>query len=65
MNKHDPLTGYDEADKERIKTLAARFVISQIERGEIPATDDAIRAAMPVAVRTAKRTINAVWEFLS
>lgn len=59
------LTGYDEADKRRIVNIASQLVAAKIERGEIPETDDAIRAAMPDAVRDAKQTVNAMWEFLA
>jgi hypothetical protein len=59
------LTGYDEADKRRIVNIASQLVAGKIERGEIPETDDAIRAAMPDAVRDAKQTVNAMWEFLA
>jgi hypothetical protein len=58
------LTGYDEADKRRIVNIASQLVAAKIERGEIPETE-AIRAAMPDAVRDAKQTVNAMWEFLS
>lgn len=59
------LIGYDEADKRRIVNIASRLVAAKIERGEIPETEEAIRAAMPEAVRDAKQTVNAMWEFLS
>ena len=59
------LTGYDEADKRRIVNIASQLVAARIERGEIPETDEAIRAAMPEAVRDAKQTVNAMWEFLA
>ena len=58
------LTGYDDSDKRRIATLAARFVAAAVERGEIELTDEAIRAAMPRAVQDAREVVNAVNEYL-
>ena len=59
------LNGYDEDDKRRIVNIASQLVAGQIERGDIPMTDEAIRGAMPTAVTLAKQTVNAMWEFLS
>lgn len=59
------LDGYSEDDRRRIVNIASQLVAAQIERGEIPMTDEAIKAAMPSAVRDAKQTVNAMWEFLA
>ena len=59
------LNGYDEDDKRRIVNIASQLVAGQIERGDIPMKDEAIREAMPAAVTLAKQTVNAMWEFLS
>jgi hypothetical protein len=58
------LHGYDKADINRIKAIASQIVSAQIERGEIPLTDEAIRAAMPEAIETAREAVSAVNEFL-
>ncbi len=61
----DRLEGYDEADRQRIMNIASRLVEAQIALGQIPATEDAIQAAIPEAVQDAKATVNAMWEYLS
>lgn len=58
------LDGFDEQDRERIKALACRFVEGQIERQEIECSDEAIRAAMPQALRDARDAVAAATEFL-
>ncbi len=65
MSTPDLLTGFDESDRKRIRTLASKFVSAQVERGAIECTDEAIRAAMPAAVKDAKEIIAAVNEYLS
>jgi hypothetical protein len=57
--------GYDEQDQARIKALAVKLVSGMVEQGKIPETVEAIRAAMPDALRTARDTIGAVNEFLA
>jgi hypothetical protein len=59
------LEGYDEESRKRITWLMGRLVEGKVARGEIPCTDEAIKAAMPQALADAKRTINAAYEFLS
>ncbi len=61
----DKLAGYDEDDRRRIIEIASRLVESQIALGQIPETEEAIRAAMPQAVQDAKQTVNAMWEYLA
>ena len=56
--------GYDDEDKQRIKSLACRLVAGQIARGEIECTDEAIRSAMPTAVEDARQVVTAVGEYL-
>jgi hypothetical protein len=58
------LEGYDEESRKRITWLMGRLVEGKVARGEIPCTDEAIKAAMP-PLADAKRTINAAYEFLS
>jgi hypothetical protein len=58
------LDHYDPTDQARIKSLMRQLVEGQIERGEIPCTDEAIKAAMPEAFKLARDTINAVNEYL-
>ena len=58
------LDNYSEDEKRRIKAIAAKLVEGQIERGLIPCTDEAIRAAMPQAIEDARQTVVAVDEFL-
>ena len=58
------LDGYDKIDQERIKRLMQRLVEGQVARGEIPCTDEAIKAAIPQALKDAKQVINAANEFL-
>jgi hypothetical protein len=59
------LDHYDPLDRKRITNLAASLVISRVDKGEIPCTDEAISAAMPQAVKDATQTINAVNEYLA
>lgn len=59
------LDQYDPLDRKRITNLAAQLVIAKVEKGEIPCTDEAIKAAMPEAVKDATQTINAVNEYLA
>lgn len=58
-----------EADKrerrEKIAVIATQIVASQIKKGEIPNTDEAVQAAMPEAVETARAAYDAAAEFLS
>lgn len=58
------LDGFDEQDRQRIKALACRLVEGQIERREIPCSDEAIRAAMPQALRDAKQAVASATEFV-
>lgn len=58
------LDGYDESDRGRIKRLMTALVAGKIERGEIPCTDEAIKAAMPQALSDAKAVVNAAIEYL-
>jgi hypothetical protein len=58
------LDHYDPVDRERITNLMRRLVEGQIERGEIPCTDEAIRAAMPAAFDLARAAVNAANEFI-
>lgn len=58
------LAGYDEADKKRIRAIACQLVESQILAGDIACTDDAIRAAMPDAIETARQAVTAANEFI-
>lgn len=55
---------YTPDEKSRIKAIAAKLVETQIEKGDIPCTDEAIRAAMPQAVEDARQVVVAVDEFL-
>jgi hypothetical protein len=61
----DKLAGYDDDDRRRIIEIASRLVEAQIVMGQIPETDEAIRAAMPQAIQDAKQTVNAMWEYLA
>lgn len=54
----------DEHFKSRVKEIATAIVIGMIERGEIPKTDEAILAAFPEAVDTARAALCAAEEFL-
>ena len=54
----------DEITRRRVVSLASRLVEGMIQRGEIPFTDEAIRAAMPQAVSDAKSVVLAAEEFL-
>ncbi|MYM92623.1 hypothetical protein [Duganella vulcania] len=58
------LHGYSEQEKAQIKTLMCRLVEGRIESGEIEATDEAIKAAMPQALADAKAAFNAAAEYL-
>lgn len=58
------LNGFDDADRKRIIAVASQFVASRIERGEIPCTNEAIKEAMPQAVKDAKEVVAAANEFL-
>jgi len=58
------LDHYDATDQKRIKAIMCQIVESQIDRGEIPCTDDAIKAAMPEALKLARAAVNAANEFL-
>jgi hypothetical protein len=55
---------YSPDEKRRIKAIAAKLVEGRIENGEIPCTDEAIRAAMPQAVEEARQVVVATDEFL-
>jgi hypothetical protein len=59
------LAGYSEDDKKRITFLMSCLVEGKVSRGEIPKTEEAIKAAMPQALQDAKRVINAAYEFLN
>lgn len=58
-------TGEDILRRKRIVAIATQIVASQIEKGEIEATDEAIKKAMPEAIATAKAAYNAAVEFIS
>jgi hypothetical protein len=58
------LHGYDESDRRRIKNLACQFVAAMLERGDIEQTEDAVRKAMPQAIRDARDILGAVNEYL-
>lgn len=56
---------FDDADKQRIKTLATKLVIGQIESGELPLDEEVIRAAMPRSIKDAIQVVNAINEYLA
>jgi hypothetical protein len=56
---------YTPDEKRRISVIAARLVEGRIVKGEIPCTDEAIRAAMPQAVEDARQVVLATDEFLA
>jgi hypothetical protein len=56
---------YTPDEKRRIKVIASRLVEGRIVSGEIPCTDEAIRAAMPQAVEDARQVVLATDEFLA
>jgi glutamate-1-semialdehyde aminotransferase len=59
------LDQFAPADRERIKTIACVLVEGMIANGEIPQTEDAIRAAMPEAFADAQKAFIAAQEYLS
>lgn len=58
------LDQYDPIDRKRIASLASRLVAGQIERGEIPCTEEAIKAALPGAIDDARLAVTAANEYL-
>jgi hypothetical protein len=54
----------DELHTKRVKAVAAALVEGMIVSGEIPLTEEAIRAAMPQAVADARQVVNAAEEYL-
>jgi hypothetical protein len=56
---------YTPDEKRRITVIASRLVEGRIVKGEIPCTDEAIRAAMPQAVEDARQVVLATDEFLA
>ena len=58
------LEGYNPAEKKRIVNIAAKLVEGLVERGSIPCTEEAIRAAMPQAIEDAKQAVTAADEYL-
>lgn len=55
---------YSADEKKRIVAIASRLIEGQIEHGLIACTKEAIDAAMPEAIETARQTVVAVDEFL-
>ena len=54
------LEGYALTDQQRIKALTTKFIQAQLEKGEIPFTEDAIKEALPKAFSDATGIVNAV-----
>ena len=59
------MTFGDDQRKERIKAIAIQIVTSQVAKGEVAETEEAIEAAMREAVQTAKAAYDAAQEFLT
>lgn len=59
------LDHFDPTDRERIKSIACVLVEGMIAKGEIPETEEAIRAAMPGAFADAQQVVTAANEFLA
>jgi hypothetical protein len=62
MGKFD---NFDPSDRERIKNLACLLVEGMIANGEIPETEEDIRAAMPGAFADAQQVVIAANEYLA
>jgi hypothetical protein len=52
--------GHEAARHRRIVKIASQVVAAQLERGEIPETDEAIRAAMLLAMEDAKQIVDGI-----
>jgi hypothetical protein len=51
--------------RERIVAIASEIVAGKMAKGEIARTDEAIREAMPAAVKLAREVYDAAMEYVS
>jgi hypothetical protein len=54
-----------DSRRERIVAIASEIVASKMATGEIARTDEAIREAMPAAVKFAREVYDAAMEYVS
>lgn len=57
--------GDQENRRKRIAEIATQIIVSEIERGEVEDSDEAVAKALPEAIRTAKAAYDAAEEYLS
>jgi len=58
------LAGFEPQDRARVVAIASQLVEGMVVNGEIACTDEAIRGAMPQALRDAKAAVAAANEFV-